>query len=62
MGLKYTASILKYYLDYIEKAEIDIKYEKSKNAEVPNVNDGVSIEFKNVSFKYPNTDVYILKT
>ena len=61
MGLKYTASILKYYLDYIEKAEIDIKYEKSKNAEVPNVNDGVSIEFKNVSFKYPNTDVYILK-
>ena len=54
MGLKYTASILKYYLDYIEKAEIDIKYEKSKNAEVPNVNDGVSIEFKNVSFKYPN--------
>ena len=28
---------------------------------IPNINNGVSIEFKNVSFKYPNTDVYILK-
>lgn len=61
LGLKYTASVLKYYLDYIEQAEIDRKYEESKNAVVPNINSGVSIEFKNVSFKYPNTDVYILK-
>lgn len=61
LELKYTASVLKYYLDYIEQAEIDRKYEESKNAVVPNINSGVSIEFKNVSFKYPNTDVYILK-
>lgn len=61
LELKYTASVLKYYLDYIEQAEIDRKYEESKDAVVPNINNGVSIEFKNVSFKYPNTDVYILK-
>lgn len=61
LELKYTASVLKYYIDYIEQAEIDRKYEESKNAVVPNINNGVSIEFKNVSFKYPNTDVYILK-
>ena len=52
---------MKYYIDYIEQAAIDRKYEESKNAVVPNINNGVSIEFKNVSFKYPNTDVYILK-
>lgn len=52
---------MKYYIDYIEQAEIDRKYEENKNAVVPNINNGVSIEFKNVSFKYPNTDVYILK-
>ena len=62
LELKYTASVLKYYIDYIEQAAIDRKYEESKNAVVPNINNGVSIEFKNVSFKYPNTDVYILKT
>lgn len=61
LELKYTASVLKYYIDYIEQAEIDRKYEESKNAVIPNINNGVSIEFKNVSFKYPNTDVYILK-
>ena len=61
LELKYTASVLKYYIDYIEQAAIDRKYEESKNAVVPNINNGVSIEFKNVSFKYPNTDVYILK-
>ena len=61
LELKYTASVLKYYIDYIEHAEIDRKYEESKNAVAPNINNGVSIEFKNVSFKYPNTDVYILK-
>lgn len=60
-GLKYTTGILKYYLEYMEMIEGEQMVETDKMSEVPNVDKGVTVEFKNVSFKYPNTDVYILK-
>lgn len=60
-GLKYTTVILKYYLEYMEMIEDEQMVETDKMSEVPNVDKGVTVEFKNVSFKYPNTDVYILR-
>lgn len=58
--IAYTVNILKYYVDFVEhdfvfednekSAEIDLKMQKN-----------FSIEFKNVSFKYPRTERYILK-
>lgn len=59
-SLKYTTGILTYYLEYMELIEDEQMVEKGKVSEIPNVDRGVTIEFKNVSFKYPNTDVYIL--
>ena len=60
-GLKYTTGILKYYLEYMEMIEDEQVVETDKMSEVPNLDKGVTVEFKNVSFKYPNTDVYILR-
>ena len=60
LGMNYTSSILKYYIDFVESV-------KSKNEELIHVDcntDAPSrcdIEFDNVSFKYPNTERYILK-
>ncbi len=60
-GLKYTASILKHYLVYMEQMEEEQNTESEKKAAVPCAEGDITVEFKNVSFKYPNTDVYILK-
>ena len=56
MQCSYTVSVLKFYIDfmeqvYVEKETGDIEVEKQD----------CKIEFRNVSFKYPNTDRYILK-
>lgn len=60
-GIEYTASILKYYIEFIEtidkfeENEIDI----SEPLDIDLTD--ITIEFKNVSFKYPGTDLYVLK-
>ncbi len=56
MSLGYTVSILGFYIDFMEQVYVereagDIKVDTTQ----------CKIEFKNVSFKYPNTDRYILK-
>lgn len=59
--LKYTAAILKYFIEYVETVDFDIMEEQQQSMKQALVVDAPTIEFKNVCFKYPNTDVYILK-
>lgn len=61
LEVTYTASVLKYYIDFVEDFN-------GENNRLVNLTDTgkvteqtCEIEFKNVSFKYPNTDKYILK-
>ena len=62
LEMTYTSSVLKYYIDFVE----DFNDENNRLLD-PSDNDlkisnkACDIEFKNVSFKYPNTDKYILK-
>lgn len=56
-GINYTVSVLKFYIDFTEK----IYVEKEAYTLQTNVPEKCKIEFRNVSFKYPNTDRYILK-
>lgn len=62
LGMNYTSSILKYYIDFVDS--VNMKNEKIVNlddiskVETPGICD---VEFKNVSFKYPNTERYILE-
>lgn len=51
----------KYVDDYKEYKRISrSKYDNNSAVDIPHLNSGI-IEFKNVSFKYPNTDRYVLK-
>lgn len=61
-GMEYTSSVLKYYIDFMEAID-EYEWEEKKNAKklLENFGKDVTIEFKNVSFKYPNTDLYVLK-
>lgn len=59
--LRYTGSVLKFYFEYMDMVEEEQEQEKAKITQIPDLDKGITIEFKNVSFKYPNTDVYILK-
>lgn len=62
LGMNYTSSILKYYIDFVDSVNM-------KNEKIVNLDDiselgtpgRCDIEFNNVSFKYPNTERYILK-
>lgn len=61
-GMKYTSSILKYYMEFIEEIDQDEVEEIFTKMKVPEeCKKAPTIEFKNVSFKYPNTDTYVLK-
>lgn len=60
-GLRYTSSILKYFLDYMEMVDRDNLKDECTSSMMPEITKAPTIEFKNVSFKYPNTDVFILK-
>lgn len=61
LEMNYTASVLKYYIDFVEDFN-------GKNNRLPDMTHNgekvaeqvCEIEFKDVSFKYPNTDRYIL--
>lgn len=60
-GIEYTASILKYYIDFIETID---KYEENEiDSSIPFDIDlsQITIEFRNVSFRYPGTELYVLK-
>lgn len=62
LEMNYTSSVLKYYIDFVE----DIYGENDRLMDlsdcVVEVTDkACEIEFRDVSFKYPNTDKYILK-
>ncbi|WP_370806213.1 ABC transporter ATP-binding protein [Eubacterium ventriosum] len=62
LEMNYTSSVLKYYIDFVE----DIYGSSERLMDLRDSGDEVTdqaceIEFKNVSFKYPNTDKYILK-
>ncbi len=58
--IAYTVNILKFYVDFVEH---DFTYEENeKNVEIDwKSHKTFSVEFKNVSFKYPRTERYILK-
>lgn len=61
LEMTYTSSVLKYYIDFVE----DIYGDNDRLMDLTDNGEEVSakaceIEFKNVSFKYPNTDKYIL--
>lgn len=60
-GLRYTTNIMKYYFEFMEMVEKEQVDEETKIIKIPNIEEGVTVEFKNVSFKYPNTEVYILR-
>lgn len=60
-GLRYTASVLKYFLEYMDMVAEEEEKEMKASSELPDITEAPTIEFRNVSFKYPNTDVYILK-
>ena len=60
--MNYTSSVLKYYIDFVE--DIYSKNERLmdlSDSGVEVTDNACEIEFKDVSFKYPNTDRYILK-
>ncbi|EKC47104.1 ABC transporter, ATP-binding protein, partial [human gut metagenome] len=58
--MNYTSSVLKYYIDFVEN--IIVEDEMLQSGSESNITEKVcEIEFKDVSFKYPNTDRYILK-
>lgn len=59
--LRYTSSVLKYFLEYMDMVDEDEEREAESSLELPDITEAPTIEFQNVSFKYPNTDVYILK-
>uniref|UniRef100_UPI004055DABF ABC transporter ATP-binding protein n=1 Tax=Acetatifactor sp. TaxID=1872090 RepID=UPI004055DABF len=59
--LEYTCSLMVKYMKFIEIVE---KYEWKNQEQLDLISDkikDVTIEFRNVSFKYPNTDLYVLK-
>lgn len=61
-GLEYTASVLKYYIDFMDSVDEYELMESNKAGAMPaNLDREMTIEFKNVSFKYPNSDTYVLK-
>ncbi len=58
--LRYSSSLLRNYIDFMEKVDEEVAEEKGLQSP-QEILEAPTIEFKNVSFKYPNTDVYILK-
>lgn len=61
-GMRYTSSILKYYMEFIQEIDKDEVDEEISAKDIPNKSKEVpTIEFRNVSFKYPNTDTYVLR-
>lgn len=74
--MNYTSSVLKFYIDFVESVSVeDNEFDSSaaENGLSDNITleetedilanfDKCEIEFKDVSFKYPNTEKYILKT
>lgn len=61
-GMRYTSSILKYYMEFIQEIDKDEADEEVSAKEIPNASvEMPTIEFRNVSFKYPNTDTYVLR-
>lgn len=61
-GMRYTSSILKYYMEFIMEIDKDEEEEEITAKEIPKESFKMPIiEFRNVSFKYPNTDNYVLK-
>lgn len=62
LEINYSTSVLKFYVDFTE----DIYGNNGRLLDLRDcgesvINHACSVEFKNVSFKYPNTDKYILK-
>ena len=62
LGMNYTSAILKYYIDFFEDiyGENDRLIDLNDNG-VEVMGKVCEVEFKDVSFKYPNTEKYILK-
>ena len=75
LEMNYTSSVLKFYIDFVESVSVeDNEFDSSaaENGLSDNITleetedilanfDKCEIEFKDVSFKYPNTEKYILK-
>ncbi len=59
--LRYNASVLKHFLEYMDLVDKEEDREEEAALPLPKNADAPTIEFCNVSFKYPNTDIYILK-
>lgn len=75
LEMNYTSSVLKFYIDFVESVAIEddefdnsvVENSLSDNITLEETEDIMAnfnkceIEFKDVSFKYPNTEKYILK-
>ena len=62
LGISYSVSVLKFYVDFVENIyDNDDELRNMGNMRYENIPSVSEIEFRNVSFKYPNTDKYILK-
>lgn len=59
--MDYTCSLMVKYMEFIERVESFEGSSEERQEKISDKPDTVTIEFKNVSFKYPNTDLYVLK-
>ena len=61
LEIGYSSSVLKFYVDFVEEIYGDNdRLMDLRDGGKETVSHACEIEFKNVSFKYPNTDKYIL--
>ncbi len=60
-SIRYAASVLQNYVDFIESIDMESESDKESASAKVDLTKAPVIEFKNVSFKYPNTDRYILQ-
>lgn len=59
--IEYTCSLMVKYMEFVEIVE-EFEWKNQEELDVISENiEDITIEFRNVSFKYPNTDLYVLK-
>jgi ABC-type multidrug transport system fused ATPase/permease subunit len=63
LNLQYTSSRLQYYLDFMKRVEEQDQILSDENLiqKVPDISQKLTIEFCDVSFRYPNTENYCLR-
>ncbi|MBR3646027.1 MAG: ABC transporter ATP-binding protein [Lachnospiraceae bacterium] len=60
-SLRYATSVLQHFIDFIDAVDMEEDNDLNNTEQEIDLTTAPVIEFKNVSFKYPNTDRYILQ-